>query len=161
MYFPLKLRKPRLRGVVAVAAVTAACVGAGGTALAVDGASTQSSGTATASSGASSHSAVKAGRLALGRISHGQFTVRRGKTFVIRDIENGTIARLSSDTLTVRAADGYTLTFVVNAKTKVRVRTAGHGAAGTFGALAVGDRVAVLGTGTGEPTANRIVDIVK
>lgn len=161
MYFPLKVRRPRLRGVVAVAAVTAACVGAGGTALALDGASTPSSSTAAGSSGAPSHAAIKAGKLALGRISHGQFTVKRGTTFVTRDIANGTITRLSGPTLTVRAADGYTLTFVVNAKTKVRVRTAGHGTAGTLSALAVGDRVAVLGTGTGEPTANRIVEIVK
>lgn len=158
MKLPLMLHKPRLRGVVGVAAVTAACVGAGGTALAVDGASSQSSATAPTTS---SHAAMKAGRLALARISHGQFTVKRGTGFVTRDVENGAITRLSTSSLTVRAGDGFTQTFLVNSSTKVRVRTAGHGAAGSFGALAVGDHVIVLGTGTGEPTANRIVEILK
>jgi hypothetical protein len=61
----------------------------------------------------------------------------------------------------VRAADGTSETFVVDTFTKVRVRTAGHGAAGAINDVAKGDQAFVAGTGTSTLTAKHIIVIKK
>lgn len=93
------------------------------------------------------------------RVEHGQFVTKGKNGPVTRDVVNGTVASVSPTAITVRAADNTSQTYAVTSKTIVRVRTAGKGAKGTIGSVTAGDHVIVLGTGTTQFTANRVVDI--
>lgn len=144
---------------------TAAILGAGGTALALTGPGTPSNGSTTSTTGSAhgaSHHGKGRARL-LKRLSHAQIVTRggKGKGFVTHDLIRGTVTSVSSSAISVQAADKTTETFVVNDKTKVRVRTSGHGSAASIGQVAKGDQVLVAGTGTSTLTAKHIVDVKK
>lgn len=153
------------RRVLTAGATAAVIIGAGTAALATTGSDT-TSGTPTTSTGAPAapgHAKKKAakggeGKL-LRRAVHAQI-VTKGKdgSFVTHDIVTGTVTAVSATSITVQAADRTSETFVVNAETKVRLRTDGKGAPSTIGKVATGDTVLVAGTGTTTVTAKHIVD---
>jgi hypothetical protein len=148
---------------VLVGGVTAAAiVGAGGTALALTGSGSTSAGRGTVTSTAISGRAglPGAGRL-LKRLSHAQIVVHTRKGFVTHDLIRGTVTDVSPSSITVKAADKTSETFVVNSATKVRVRSNGHGARASISAVHDGDDVLVAGTGSSIYTAKHVIDIKK
>jgi len=151
------------RNVLVGGLTAAAILGAGGTALALTG-SDGSSGSGQPVSSVAQLAGGKAGagrgRL-LKRLVHAQIVTRKGNTFVNHDLIKGTVTEVSSTSITVQAADKTSETFVVNGDTKVRVRKAGHGAAGAIGDVAKGDQAFVAGTCTSTLTAKHVVDLKK
>jgi hypothetical protein len=82
--------------------------------------------------------------------------VRRGPkgTFVTHDLQRGDITAVSATSLTMRSADGFTRTYVLDATTKVRIGKATAAA----GDLKVGEKVRVRGVQAGSTwTAKRTV----
>jgi hypothetical protein len=71
------------------------------------------------------------------------------------------VTAVSPTSITVKAADNTSQTYVVNSSTKVRERANGKGSDSTINAVHQGDDVAVIGTGTTTLTAKGIVDIKK
>lgn len=92
----------------------------------------------------------------LARTSHATWVTKDKKTgkFVTHDAVRGAVAAVAAGTVTIKATDGTSETFVVTGSTKVRV----NGSTGALGQVKVGDRVAVVGTGSGPMTATRVVD---
>lgn len=89
------------------------------------------------------------------QVSHAQWVSKDAKTgtFVTHDAVRGAVTAAATGSITIKATDGTSETFVVTGSTKVRVA----GATGTMGQVKVGDQVAVLGTGSGPMTATRVV----
>jgi hypothetical protein len=146
-------------------ATAAAILGAGGTALAVTGSDT-TSGTPASSSSSSTTPAQPAKKAKgksglLRRLQHGQIVTKGKGGYVTHDLIKGTVTSVSPTSITVQAADKKSETFVVNPATKVRMRTAGKGAASAIASVAKGDRVVVAGTGTSTYTARHVVDVKK
>jgi len=96
----------------------------------------------------------------LGKVSHAQWVSNDRQTgaFVTQNAIRGSVTAVTSTSITVKAADGISETFTVNTGTKVRMTRAEKAAAGTIAQVKVGDRVGVLGTGTGPMTATHIAD---
>ncbi len=94
---------------------------------------------------------------------------KKTKTFITHDAIRGQVSAVSPTSITIRAADSTTETYVVNSQTKVFTRTARTGAskaavpkkAGSISDVKAGDLVLVGGTGTTVLTAVRVVDIQK
>jgi hypothetical protein len=148
---------------ILIGGVTAAViVGAAGTALAVSGSDTME-GTPVATDVAADHHPLLDGRgKLLRRVAHGEVVVRGQDGFVQHDLIVGKVTSVSSTSITVRAADNTSETFVVNSDTKVRMRTIGSGgAASTIDKVATGDHVVVAGTGTSTFIAKHVIDIKK
>jgi hypothetical protein len=144
----------------------AAIVGAGGAALAFSGSDTPSSGTPTA--GAASDLRANAGATAvdrqllrghrwLKRVAHGEIVTSGDDGFVTHDFIVGTATSVSATSITVRAADQKSETFVVNADTKVRVRGDGQRGLSSIDDVDQGDHVVVAGTGTSTFTAKHVI----
>lgn len=94
-------------------------------------------------------------RSMLGRIEHGELTVRAGKQDKLIDIQRGQVTAVSPTSVTVRSRDGFSGTYTVNAKTKVHKDKAKS----TIGAVKTGDRVGVRATKSGSTdTATAIHD---
>lgn len=98
----------------------------------------------------------------LERVAHAQWVSKDGKTgtFVTHDAVRGDVSAVSGTSITIKAADGTSETYVVNGATKVHVK-GDKGAAKTPGSISkvkVGDRVGVLGTGAGTMTATQVID---
>lgn len=124
---------------------------------AVDAAATSgnpTTGKPAAKNGKQKHRAGLAQRLS--RASHATWVTKDNKTgtFVTHDAVRGAVAAVAAGSVTIKATDGTTETFVVTGSTKVRV----NGTTGGIGQVKVGDRVAVLGTGSAPMTATRVVD---
>jgi hypothetical protein len=145
-------------------AIAAATLGAGTAALAASGST--SSGLPTPSS-TSAHGAAGAkhqgARMRLGRALHGQWVTGKAgsTTFTTHDAIRGTVSAVSPTSITVRASDKVSETYVVNSGTKVRMRTSAKGAASSIGQVKAGDQVAVIGTGTTTLTATGVIDVKK
>lgn len=92
----------------------------------------------------------------LARTSHASWVTKDKKTgkFVTHDAVHGAVAAVAAGSITIKATDGTSETFVVTGSTKVRV----NGATGALGQVKVGDRVGVVGTGSAPMTATRVVD---
>jgi hypothetical protein len=149
-------------------ATAAVIVGAGGTALALTGSDQTTAGTPTSTSsqqatpkGRPGKAAAKGRAKLLRRLQHGQLVTRGKNGFVTHDLIKGTVTAVSPTSITVQAGDKKSETFVVDKDTKVRVRTAGKGAAATIAGVSKGDHVAVAGTGTTTYTAKHVVDVKK
>lgn len=146
-------------------AVGAAILGAGGVALASTGASSPTPPPSTSASGSASGpaSAKHHGRDALRDAVRGQI-VTKGKdgSFVTHDAIRGVVTAVNVGTgsITVQAADKSSETFVVTSTTLVHTKAEGKskGTTGALGSVEMGDKVGVLGTGTGPFTATHIVD---
>src|SRR5207249_1602652 len=59
---------------------------------------------------------------ALGRFEHAEWVSKDGTANVTHDAIHGTVSSVSATSISVKASDGYRLTFTVNADTKVRLR---------------------------------------
>ena len=94
----------------------------------------------------------------LAKVSHAQWVSKDGKTgtFVTHDAVQGDVAAVGTGSITIKATDGTTETFVVTGSTKVRVH--GTHAPAALSQVKVGDRAAVFGTGSGTMTATHVVD---
>jgi cytoskeletal protein RodZ len=170
------------RKLIITGAAAAAIVGSGTAALAVTGPSpsptpassstrstghpsgTATSGTATSGTGTSDRHQDRraAARAFLTHAVRAQ-VVTKGKdgTFVTHDYARGMVKAVSPTLLVVHTADGTDESFSVGTGTKVRVRTAGKGSAGSIGDVHPGDTVVVAGTGTGTPVAAHVLDVGK
>jgi hypothetical protein len=97
---------------------------------------------------------------------------KKTRTFTTHDAIRGQVSAISPTSITVRAADSTTETYLVNARTKVFTRalraeapkasaskTALPRAAASISDVKTGDTVLVAGTGTTALTALRVVDI--
>lgn len=137
-------------------AVGAAVLGAGGTALAASGGSSPTPAPATTNSPkvAGQHpKAHKDARSALRRSVQATWVTRGKGGFVTHDAIRGVVMSAGSS-ITVKAADGTSETWVVTSATKVHHR----GDKASTAPVQVKDRVVVLGTGTSTLTATQIVD---
>ncbi|SEP99180.1 DUF5666 domain-containing protein [Microlunatus flavus] len=91
------------------------------------------------------------------RALHGEVTLG-GKKHKVVDFQRGTVTAASSTSITVKSKDGFSATYVVDAKTKVR--QAKEKAA--IGDVKTGDKVRVVATKDGSTlTATRIADRTK
>lgn len=111
--------------------------------------------------GAGAGSAVKPGRQGLRarmlRALHGTWVTEGKGGPVTHQAVRGDVTAVSATSITVKAKDGFSLTFSVAADTKVRARTAGKGTASTIGAVKVGSKALVVGLGATNPTARVVV----
>jgi hypothetical protein len=91
------------------------------------------------------------------RALHGE-VVLGGKKHRVVDFQRGEVTAVSGTSVTVKSKDGFSATYVVDAKTKVR--QAKEQAA--IGDVKTGDKVRVIATKDGSTlTANRIADRTK
>ncbi len=99
---------------------------------------------------------------------------RKTNTFITHDAIRGQVSAVSPTSITVRAADSTTQTYLITSKTKVFTRAARTKASGTaapktapvrapasISDVKAGDTVLIGGTGTTALTAVRVVDIQK
>ncbi len=99
------------------------------------------------------------GRFGLGMLGggvvHGQVTVpKSGGGYQTLDIQDGTVTAVSSSSITVKSADGFTASYAVTSSTLVNAESAG------IGSVKKGDTVFVAATVSGSTaTAAHIVDI--
>jgi hypothetical protein len=96
----------------------------------------------------------------LGQVVHGQAVVHtRSGGYQTIDFQVGTVTAVSSTSITVQSTDGsksgYTQTYVVTTETIVNAQRDG------IGSVTTTDRVLVLATGSGTPTATNITDVTK
>ena len=84
---------------------------------------------------------------------------KKTKTFTTHNAIRGQVTAVSATSITVKAADNVTETYVVNSGTKVYIRAAK--AAGAISDVKTGEHVFVGGTGTTTLTATRVVDVTK
>ena len=154
---------------IAVAGATAAVIGGAGTAaVAASATSTPTPSTSSsslASDGSANGSNTKAGKHEgldrLRRAVHATWVSenKKAKSFTTHDAIRGQVSAVSPTSITVRAADGVSETYVLNPDTKVHTRA--NRAAGSISEVKAGDRVWVAGTGTTTLTASRVVDVEK
>jgi hypothetical protein len=173
---------------IAVIGGTAAIIGGAGTAAFASSAtatSTPSPSSSIAASDSSStapkaESGKHAGADRVRRAVHATWVTqnRKTKAFITHDAIRGQVTAVSPTSITVRAADSTTQTYLVNASTKVFTRAARTGApkapasktttktalpktAASIADVKAGDSVLVAGTGTTALSAVRVVDIRK
>jgi len=91
----------------------------------------------------------------IGGAVHGQLTVpKSGGGYQTVDVQRGTVTSVSSTSITVKSADGYTATYAVTGSTEVNAESAG------IGAVKANDSVFVTATVSGgSATASNITDI--
>jgi len=154
---------------VAIVGTSAAIIGGAGTAaFAASGTvtPTPSPASASATSDSSADTAKapedkRAGINRLRRAVHATWVTenKKTKTFTTHDAIRGQVVSVSPTSITVRAADTFTETFVVSSTTKVHTRALRTGA--SISDVKAGDPVFVGGTGTTTLTAVRVVDARK
>ena len=85
---------------------------------------------------------------------HGQLTEpKSGGGYQTVDVQRGTVTAVSSSSITVKSADGYTATYAVTGSTEVNAQAAG------IGSVKVGDTVELVATVSGgKATAACIID---
>ncbi len=90
-----------------------------------------------------------------GGLVHGQFTApKSGGGYQTVDVQRGTVTAVSATSVTVKSADGYSLTYTVTSKTLVDAQAAG------IGSVKKGDSVIITATVSGStPTAADIIDL--
>jgi hypothetical protein len=95
------------------------------------------------------------GGIGSGGAVHGQLTVpKSGGGYQTVDIQRGTVSVVSSSSITVKSADGYTASYAVTSATEVNAESAG------IGAVKTGDSVFVTATVSGSTaTASSVTDV--
>jgi hypothetical protein len=90
-----------------------------------------------------------------GNILHGQFTApKAGGGYQTVDVQRGTVTAVSSSSITVKSADGYSATYAVTSLTEVDAQADG------ISTVKVGDTVSVTATvSAGKATAASIADL--
>jgi hypothetical protein len=154
---------------IAVAGASAAViVGAGTAAVAAAGTTTptpSTSSSSVASDSSASASSTQAGKREdvsrLRKAVHATWVSenKKTKTFTTHDAIRGLVSAVSPSSISIRAADDVTETYVVNSGTKVHTRA--NKAAASISDVKTGDPVWVAGTGTTTLTASRVVDARK
>jgi hypothetical protein len=148
---PLSLRVRTRRPYILAAVAVTALLGGAGAALVVTGSGTPlPAQNASATGPVPSSSPVLPGSVSPGSRSaapgratnpgvlHGQYVVRRpGGGYQTIDVQNGQVTAVSSTSITLRSADGFTHSYVVNRSTAV---AAGHGG---IASVKVGDQASV------------------
>ena len=155
-----------LKKMVLAGSAAAVVLGAGTAALATSGSSTppassSSSAAGTAKAGVFGKAGALAARAQLRRALHATWVTRNAKDssgFVTHDAIRGQVTAVSASSITVKAADNVSETYTVTGATKVRTRADGKGKAGSIGEVKNGDRVIVVGTGSGTLTATHVLD---
>jgi len=133
---------------IAGTAVLAMAGVGGGIAFAADSTPTPSS---PAPAAAQQHKA----RGLVGRVEHGQITVRTKTGDQVLDIQRGQVTSVSATAVTVRSTDGFTATYAVSGTSTVRVQKK----TSTIADVHNGDQVAVAALHTGNTdTIRRIAD---
>jgi hypothetical protein len=91
----------------------------------------------------------------LGGAIHGQLTEPKpGGGYQTLDIQSGTVTAVSSSSITVKSADGYTATYAVSSSTEVNAQAAG------IATVKVGNSVELTATvAGGTATADSIIDL--
>jgi hypothetical protein len=91
----------------------------------------------------------------IGGVVHGQFTEpKQGGGYQTVDVQRGTVTAVSSSSITVKSADGYSATYAVSSSTEVNAKAAG------IGTVKVGDTVGVTATvSQGRATAASVIDM--
>lgn len=156
-------------------AVGAAILGTGTAALAESGGSLANAANATATASASptgagpsskpgakpgGKAAAKGGHgrrlgLQLRKLEHAEWVANGKNGDVTHDAVSGLVTAVSPTSISVKASDGFTETFVVNSASKVHVK----GTNKAISAVKTNDRVLVAGVKAGTTvTANQIVD---
>jgi hypothetical protein len=91
----------------------------------------------------------------LARVAHGEATVNSDHGYQVLDIQRGIVDSANSGQLSVRSADGFTATYVVDTSTKVGKNRK----TSDISQVAANDQVTILATKTGSTTtATRISD---
>ncbi len=90
-----------------------------------------------------------------GGVVHGQVTEpKSGGGYQTLDIQSGKVTAVSSSSITVKSADGFTATYAVASSTEVNAQAAG------IGTVKVGNSVELTATVTnGKATADSIIDL--
>lgn len=133
-------------------AAVAALIAGGGVAYAVSAPTTTST-----TAQPSAPTKAKHHRALLGRVSHGELTLG-GKDHRVVDVQRGQVQSVSSTSVSVKSDDGFTATYAVDDKTKIRK----DGKTSAIGDVHNGDTVVVVATkANGADTANRIGDRTK
>lgn len=91
------------------------------------------------------------------RALHGTWVTESKNGPVTHQAVRGEVTAVTATSITVRAKDGFSLTYTVGADTKVRERSQGKGVASTIGAVKVGAKALVTGVGATNPTARLVV----
>jgi hypothetical protein len=143
------MRTTRRRLVVAGAWVAGAVLGAAtltGVAMAADGSSQPAASSSQAAAPAPQVLRLGGGQLRLlrrlgARVLHGQLTIRTRSGVRSVDTQLGVVRAVTSTSLTVGSADGFSMTWALGPETKVREGRV----AGSLASLAVGQTVRLLG----------------
>lgn len=91
----------------------------------------------------------------VGRVEHGQVTVRTKTGDQVLDIQHGQVTSISATSVTVRSKDGFTATYGVSGTSTVRVQKK----VSTIANVHTGDEVAVAALHSGNTdTIRRIAD---
>ena len=155
------------RKILAGGVTAAAILGAGGAALALSG-SDGSDGTSSTSAPSDHqrgihplrtlHDLRRDARL-LRHVTHGEVTIDGKDGFVTHDVIVGTVTSVSATSITVRAADNASETYVVTKDTRVRVLGDRDRGLSSIDDIATGDHVGVAGTGTSTLTAQHVIKL--
>jgi hypothetical protein len=100
-------------------------------------------------------------RIRLRHFEHSEWVTRRDSTDVTHDAIKGKVSSVDATSIQVKAVDGFSLTFAVDADTKVVLRENGKGSAkkGTIADVKTGDTLLVAGVKTGSALdAKHLVD---
>ena len=84
---------------------------------------------------------------------HATWVTDGAKGPVTHQAIRGEVTAVSGTSITVKAKDGFSLTFSVTKHTTVRQRAKGKGADSSIGAVKVGSKALVTGVGATSPTA--------
>ena len=97
-------------------------------------------------------------RARLLRALHATWVTQDTNGTVTHQAIRGEVTAVSSTSITVRAKDGFSLTYAVTADTRVRARAGGAGSHSSIGAVKVGSKALVSGVGAAtNPTARIVV----
>jgi hypothetical protein len=157
-------KEPIMWKTIAVVGATAAIIGGAGTAALAASGTTTPTPSASSSSSVSQNPANASTTTAVNRLRRAVHATwvsenKKTKTFTTHDTIRGRVTAVSDTSITVRAADNVSETYVLNARTKVHTRA--EKTAASISDVKSGDPVWVAGTGTTTLTAARVVDTRK
>ena len=96
-------------------------------------------------------------RARLFRALHATWVTQGQNGTVTHQAIRGEVTAVSSTSITIKAKDGFSLTYSVSADTRVRARAGGFGNDSTIGAVKVGSRALVTGVGATNPESRLVV----
>lgn len=96
-------------------------------------------------------------RARLLRALHATWVTESKNGPVTHQAVRGEVTAVSATSVTVKARDGFSLTYTLTGDTKVRARSNGKGSGSAIGSVKVGDKALVLGVGATSPTARVVV----